>query len=1334
MISLGIDIGYSAVKVAAVDENKEVVWSRYVLHRGEAAAKLRQILEELPPEMKSGVLYGAVTGSIGKGMADEKGVRSVNDIAAVVEGALLLVPECCAVAEIGGQRAGYITGFSKDRETRLEFSLNPDCSAGTGSFLEEQSSRIGIEIEDFSRIECGANSTPRIAGRCSVFAKTDITHHQQEGVSIPDILRGLAYATARNYRNAVMRGLPLNCPIFIAGGVARNRAVVSSLRKVLRLGENQLLTHEKSERAGAIGAAVIALKERLELDYGKLVSQRIVPFAAIGLEKATLAPLAGLGSGDAAGKHFCAPVPEVEEPIECWLGVDVGSTSTNVVLVDARNRVLGYRYLRTAGNPVKAVRVGLKELGEEFGNRVRVKGAATTGSGRNMTGKFIGADVVRDEITAQARAAVSLYPDVDTVYEIGGQDSKFISFKHGAVSDFQMNKVCAAGTGSFIEEQAKKIGIALDDYADIAFKSEQPVNLGERCTVFMETSISACLAQGEPVENIAAGLCYSIIKNYINRVVGRKKSGDMILLQGGVAYNQAVVNAFRSVTGKEIIVPPFFSVTGALGAAILAREEMDSAETGFKGFELDGAVAVHSNRNEQESAGLLAPGSFNRQVQDFIFRDYDPDLNPAKKTVGMPRTLFTFGMFPLFHTFFKELGVNVLLSEPTSGETIRLAQEYSLDETCYPIKLINGHAAELVEQNVDYLFFPDLFTAFHPNSKSRQTYGCPYMQLAFKIINEAMKLSEKEIILLSPTIAFSQGQDFMQNQFVELGRQLGRTAEESLAAIKAGMQNYQQLQKRMEERGRRTLNSLDPNEKGFVIISKIYGVADPVLNMGIPDKLAEMGYKTIPLYDLPETDIFDDYPNMFWPFGQHMMAAAKLVSRHPNLYPIFLTHHGCGPDTVFSHYFGEIMKDKPSLTIEVDEHSSSVGVQTRVEAFVNSLRQLPVLESLPIEDLVDKRFSSPVNISTDCTGFDSATVLLPNLYPYSEIACAMFKGAGVDAAVLGPTCAESIDLGRRFSCGNEYFSLTALLGDVLYSLKNCSNSQSPCVLIPQNEGAEVDGQYSRFLRCVLDHQDQEGVKLISPYLEEMRNLDFRSAQLLFLCLLAGDLVLLSPENLRGEHLKFVKEQVDADELSFEKLELLAARISEQLSRAAKAETGNTGTVMGIGEPLVLFNSALNDNIFNRLEEKGQRVIYAPLSEYLWNHWYDYYNYNKTEAHSSMRSNIAVFKEYLERISAKLGVHSHYEREFGTLKKIADRGLGYYAGGFGRYRGAKIMEEVSGVKGVISVTSMYENTGISLGILKDRLDDKPYAPILSLTFDGNRNENNRLKVDSFIYNL
>ena len=429
---------------------------------------------------------------------------------------------------------------------------------------------------------------------------------------------------------------------------------------------------------------------------------------------------------------------------------------------------------------------------------------------------------------------------------------------------------------------------------------------------------------GVDTPDLAAGICYSIVKNYLNRVVGQKRIGNRIFLQGGVGHNQGVVNAFRAVTGAEVTVPPFFSVTGAYGAAILAREEMQASgttATRFEGFVPPQLTAGHPDTPSDAVAG----SDFNNKVQEFIFEGYNPALDPDKKTVGIPRALFTYGMFPMFYPFFHELGCNVLLSEPTSEETIRKAQKYSLDETCYPVKLINGHAAELVEKGVDYLFFPDLYTVFHPGSKARQNFGCAYMQLAFKIINKAMELDTKGIKLIAPTIAFNQGGEFMKSVFMNMGRQLGKTEQETGKALQAAMGSLKAFESKIERRGKEALAALDPDTKTFVLISKIYGVADPVLNLGIPDKLAEMGYQTLPFYDMPEVDIFQEHPNMYWPFGQHILEAAKLVAVHPNLYAVFLTHHGCGPDTVTTHYFKEIMGDKPYLTIEVDEHSSRRG-------------------------------------------------------------------------------------------------------------------------------------------------------------------------------------------------------------------------------------------------------------------------------------------------------------------------------------------------------------------------------------------------------------------------
>ncbi|MEF2229327.1 MAG: acyl-CoA dehydratase activase [Pseudodesulfovibrio sp.] len=1322
MYSIGIDIGYSSVKIAILDASNTLVHTEYALHRGRAARVLAGMVRGIlrMPEA-AGIAVGSVTGSGASLLSESGDFESVNEVAALVEGVLFLDGACASIVEMGGQTAKFITGFTPEDKSGVRVSMTSNCSSGTGSFLEEQVSRLGVGIEDYAVLAQGAASVPRIAGRCSVFAKTDITHHQQEGVPVADILVGLAHAVVRNYRSAVMHGLPRTPPVFFAGGVAGNKTIREAMRAVLGLDENQLHIHEEANKAVAVGAAILAAEQSLSLDLFSLAGflDQAGPVDLYTREAVRLAPLVGFGKGDADGRHDCAPRP-AEALVDAWLGIDVGSTSTNLVLADGEDRVLRYLYLRTAGDPARAVRQGLEQLAREAGGGIRVAGVGVTGSGRHMIGRMVGADLVRDEITAQARAAVAIDPEVDTVFEIGGQDSKYIALENGVVTDFQMNKICAAGTGSFIEEQAKKLGLPLEEMGPNALASAAPIGLGERCTVFMESSIAAHLAQGAAIASLAAGLCYSIVKNYMNRVVSNKRVGSKVFLQGGVAHNQGVVNAFRAVTGKKVAVPPFFSVTGAYGAAILAREAMaagNRTETAFKGFlppEEPGADSLGKGPVPAESA-------FNREMQEFIFRDYDPEVDPARKTVGIPRALFTFGMFPLFHPFFKALGCNVVLSDPTCEQTVLLAQECSLDETCYPVKLINGHAAQLVERGVDFLFFPDLYTVAHPGSESRQNYGCPYMQAAFKIINKAMDLESRGIRLLAPTIAFNQGMEFMQKVFMDMGWEIGANKEQTVAALQVAMRSFKEFEARVEARGR-DLQGLAPGRKTFVLISKIYGVADPVLNLGIPDRLAEMGYRTLPFYALPEAGIFDRHPNMYWPFAQHILEAGKVVAGHPDLYAIFLTHHGCGPDTVTAHYFREIMGDKPYLTIEVDEHSSAVGVITRVEAFVNSLEQRGA-EPARAKGAPETR----VNMAEEVRrGGD--TLLLPNLHPYSRLFAESMRRRGMKVGLLHSSSAASVDMGRRHTVTNEYFSLAALLGDLLHTLRFPDvRPNRSTVVLPQNEGAEVDGQYARFVRTKLDENGYGGVGVCAPFVEDLLDMEDDHVQSMFLCLLAGDLVLLAPPEYRDDVLDTLLEN--------ERNGTLDLRLLASVARHIRIWNGKPipgKRVFVLGEPLVMFNDFLNDNTFKRLEAAGHRVIFAPLSEYLWSFWRDHLVLGADPKNKERRCLLCDFQRLVRIVGEELGPQSHFEPDLESLMLEADRSLGYYAGAFGRYRSVKASGVLPGPDGIMFVSSMYENTGISLDILRNRAAGD--IPQLSLTFDGNPNANDRIKVESFLHYL
>ena len=802
MFSLGIDIGYSSVTVSLIDKDGNGI-NRYKLHHGRVKNTLLMSIKEieqfLAEEKSEGRCFCAVTGS-GHRLISDKGLGvNVNETAAVIEGVSLLKKDAGAIIEIGGESAKYITGIKPESMSGVDVSMNSNCSAGTGSFLEEQISRLALQLEDYSEYAEKAKSIPRIAGRCSVFAKTDITHHQQEGVPVEDILLGLAYAVVKNFKGTIIKRQQIVKPVVFVGGVGFNHGIVSALYDVLKLKEDELIVPDDCGNIGAIGAALIGFQEKHEIDISSLVDFLEQPDCYYEESETGLTPLSFYGDSDGENRHIInSPVIEPGETVPCFMGVDIGSTSTNVVLIDLTNRVIGYKYVRTHGNPVSALERCFYEIEQEWNKRLTVKGVGVTGSGRYMIGEMIGADVIKDEITAQASAAILLDEEVDTVFEIGGQDSKFIMLDDGRVKDFQMNKVCAAGTGSFIEEQAKKFDIEINNFGPLALEGENPVDLGERCTVFIESSIGYHLSHGASLENLAAGLCYSIAKNYLNRVVGKGRIGKKIFLQGGIAHNQGVVNAFRVLTNKDIIVPDYFSVTGAYGAALIASNEV-SEVSAFKGFKIN--PETYNKKSLKKNNNSI----FNKRVNDLVFQGYDGKKDPEKRTIGIPRALFTFGMYPLFNAIFNELGFNVVLSDPTSEKTIELGQEFTQDELCYPMKLINGHVAELINKKVDYIFFPDLHSVEHLGSPSRQNYGCAYMQLAFKIIKQNMDLETLGIKLLSPTIAFNMGKEFMKKSLSSIGALLGKSRKETDAALQKGMQAALNFEERLEKNGKKGL-------------------------------------------------------------------------------------------------------------------------------------------------------------------------------------------------------------------------------------------------------------------------------------------------------------------------------------------------------------------------------------------------------------------------------------------------------------------------------------------------------------------------------------------------
>ena len=1304
---LGIDIGTSTIKLAVI-KNEDICFRWQAVHQSQPAVWLSKGLAALSEQLEDGCkLAVGITGRhSGLYRQTLKAAAVVEDIPAIVEGVRYLVPDAGAVIEIGSQSSRFMTHL----QGVPEFATNEHCAGGTGSFFEDQMSRLGMKIEDYSDITAQASSIPRLSGRCAVFAKTDIIHRQQEGVSVPDILLGLCYAMVKNYKATIVGKLPIEKPVVFCGGVTKNAGVRQAVKEVFQLGENELIVPEYAEMAAAVGAARCAeglfdLKMLLNAvgeHEEDIHCHRMTP---LHLQEKTI---------------LCEPkATAVVSQKGCALGIDIGSTSTDLVLMDCDGQLVDYQYLRTSGNPEAAVRKGLAAIKEKFGE-VTFCAVGVTGSGRERIGRMIGADVVKDEITAQAAGAAFSVPDVDTIFEIGGQDSKFISLKDGEVVDFQMNKICAAGTGSFVEEQAARMGIPIDDFGPMALRGQAPVDLGERCTVFIETAIASAASAGVEREDIAAGLCYAIVRNYLHKVVGSKHIGEKIVLQGGVNYNPGIVAAFQTVYGENITVNPYFSISGALGAALLAMEETGDAGSRFRGF--DGAEG--GLVDEQFSEEIRKNIEFYRQSNRLLLEGYTGIRNPKKKTVGIPFALMIHKFFPMANAFFISLGFNVVLTEPTSEETIRLAQESARGETCYPVKLIYGHMRQLIDKKVDYIFLPTIHTMKHETSRVEHNYGCVYMQTAPVSVAKALDLEEHGITLLSPVFDLDFGKEAMATAMLGLSKILGIPKPLCAKALMAGAMAVRKHTKAVEKQGEILMNSLKPDDKVLVLITRNYGISDPILNMGIPEKLLERGYKVITLSHLPahDLDISGEHPNLYWPFGQHILSGAKLVANHPNLYAVYLTNHGCGPDTMISHLFKEEMGDKPYLQIEVDEHFSPVGVITRIEAFLNSLKHR---ETVKLENGYNWQNVPVKQVELLKEPEVDKKLMLPYVGAYSHYLQRYFQAEGIAAEEMTAPDDAVFALGRSYTNSKEYLSFVVLLGSVL---KECQKHESiydkgqepgneadieekqavpeafaaPAAaiqfLLPETLGAEADGQYARVIRSLMDRKGFAHHQLVTPKIEKLYE-TADDLDLLMRVLAAGDLTYLMPEFLCAEI------------PTWEQLDEIADKIGVMPVAGRR--------IAAVGEMMSL--TVLDEGILDMLAKEGDTVLRAPMAEMFLFIW---------KENGMKASDVQKYADKLKALGQRMQTHNVYSNHFEQLTEIADRYLPQFAGGNGRYRYAKAVQMGETMDAILAMAPRYENTAMVLEMRE--LKEHCQAPLYEISLDHDWDASAWSRLKSFLY--
>ena len=1378
-VLVGIDIGSVSAKTVLLNQKKVILEEHYQRTFGQPLKTALDILSSLISRISPSQIRSlSFTGTAGEIVAQILGLSFENEIIAQSKAIELLYPHVRTVIEMGGEDSKLIFldwDHSLKKVRIVDFAMNSVCAAGTGSFLDQQAHRLGLSIEEFGQLALKSKTPPRIAGRCSVFAKTDMINLQQSATLDYDIVCGLCYAVGRNFKSTIGKGKVFLKPIAFQGGVAANAGMRRAFSDILELNEGELLIPRFFASMGAIGAALLALENPPSADFRfpslKPLEDYINNPFMDGKKMEPLTPFHESSRKPSPTFSF-----KKEKKMSAYLGVDVGSISTNVVVIDAEKKILAKRYLMTAGRPIEAIKQGLRDVGEEVGDMVEIWGVGTTGSGRYLTGDFIGADIVKNEITAQATAAIHINPQVDTIFEIGGQDSKYISLKNGAIVDFEMNKVCAAGTGSFLEEQAEKLGISIkEEFGSLALSALNPVPLGERCTVFMESDLVHYQRKGASKENLVAGLSYSIVLNYLNKVVGNRRIGENVFFQGGTAFNAGVVAAFEKVLQKRIIVPDNHEVTGALGAAILALENSDGQVSAFKGFDLSEKEYVLDSFECSACPNLCEINRLKVKGEEPVFyggrceryevrrkiggRKTIPDLfkereellnrdhlssQPGENAplIGIPRTLLFYELLPFFKTFLTSLGFKVILSDVTHKGIIHRGVESIVAETCFPIKVAHGHMRDLLDKGVKTIFFPSIISLEKAHPSVKESCACPYIQSFSDVIQASIDFTS-QARLMRPILHFGEGRERVTRELIAWGKEVGRTSKEIKDAVNSAFEAQDAFTNALRERGEEILNQWRRRIPILVIVSRPYNGCDPGLNLNLHQKLIDLGTLPVPLDFLPleDTETGKQWKGMYWRYGQKILRTAEFLQENTDLHAIYLTNFGCGPDSFITHFFRQHLKGKPFLTIEIDEHSADVGVLTRLEAFLDSLKNLRENDA----PLSHKKSRNHNLLKGRC-------VYLPYMSDHAYALSASFEACGFHSRVLPESNEETLKWGRAYTSGRECFPCILTTGDMIKMIKQPDfHPEKAAFFMPSGRGPCRFGQYHRFHRLVLDELGYPEVSIFAPIQDEnlydqLGEVGDQFTRLAWQGVIAIDLLQKKVRSIRP----YEKVKGETDELYQYYLQEVSQAIKRRkdlrdiLIRAKRdfnsidREQGQRRPIVGVvGEIYIRSNRFANEDLVRSIEDLGGEVWLPPVSE-----WPMYTNFTarrRSLERKKLRELIKIFlTDQMEKGYAHRMEKIFNEREL-TIAEILDKASPYLHSSFEGEAILSIGKAVDfvqkGACGIINAMPFMCMPGTVVNsLLKRCRDDLSHIPVLTISYDGQKQSNIHTRLEAFLYQV
>jgi len=1125
----GIDIGSTTVKAVMLDGKDRLVFSRYCRHQGKTVETTRGIFEEALRNLGDVELDLAVTGSAGMCAAEVFGLPFVQEVVASAYFIEKFFPGVRTFIEIGGEDSKIIFF---DGNGRPDIRMNGSCAGGTGAFIDQMAVLLDVNVSELNALAGKSTNIYPIASRCGVFAKTDIQALLSRHVSREDVAASIFHSVALQVITALSRGRDMKRKILMGGGpLTFYPNLLKAFANLLGIAHpDDLVIPDHPELIPAMGAAMIRNGEPFRARISGLLSMPEI--GVVGKTNGHTKRLQPLFESNAEfeiwqKRHEQARVPRVEladvKEKDLFLGVDSGSTTAKIVLVDEAGKLVFGHYGANNGNPILAVKKGLSEFMKRFadaGFSPRIVRSAATGYGESLIRAAFGLHDGVVETMAHYRAARYFEPDVSFILDIGGQDMKAIYMGDRAVSEIQVNEACSSGCGSFIETFARSLGYGVQEFAEIACEKNSPFDLGTRCTVFMNSKVKQALREGATISDISAGLAYSVIKNALFKALKLKDTallGDKIVVQGGTFRNPAVLRAAELLLNKEVVRPDISELMGAYGAALTAlsnHRATQGASTTFVNLENLETVTDFSQKEircggcENTCAVLkLTFGNKNRfytgnrcerhfsndsdikhkgknlldkQIKLLFDRNMDPEGEPVL-TYGIPRCLNMYENFPFWATFLTACGFKVVLSSPSNLKLYEKGASTVMSENiCFPAKLAHGHIFDLAEKKVDRIFYPTVVYEQEEYEDVLNTYNCPVVTGYPDLIKSAVNPERKfGIPLDNPAISFKDLK-LLKKQLSLFFRRFGIDRRTVSMGVEKGAAAQKDYKKKLKARAKSLITGAEKQERTVVVLAGRPYHLDPLINHGIPNLLAELGVDVISETAVPlNTDsVSMEDINVLtqWSYTNRLYAVAKWVTENHNAQLVHITSFGCGPDAVSADEVREIIRSSSKIhtLIKMDEIANLGAVKIRLRSMLEAVK----------ENKGNTRVSGADRKKTNRLAMDidsKKTLIVPFFSPfYSPLIPSAFRPLGCRVEVLPPQDKASVEFGLKTINNDMCYPSILVAGDIIKAFQSGRyDPENTAVILTQTGGQCRASSYVSLVRKGLAAVGLDNVPVIT---------------------------------------------------------------------------------------------------------------------------------------------------------------------------------------------------------------------------------------------------------------